>query len=86
MSKPKDEVRFFRPAMCTRDGLTDLPRRVFHPKRGNHPIRVLDPEGEEVTVRPGESHHWARLLRSGDVVELKSKPRAKADKSASKEK
>lgn len=69
MSKPTEQVRFFRPAQCTRAGLEDRKRVVYHPRRHRGPLKRLADSGEAVKVRPNETLYWRRLLNSGDVIE-----------------
>jgi len=50
----------------------------FPPTRG--PRRFLHPDGEEVIAKTSaEKRWWIRMLRSGDVVLLKTKGKIKSD-------
>lgn len=57
-----------KPAPCTVDGLTDRLRRIYHEPKPGRPVRLLDPEGEEVDLDPW----WKRRLKAGDVVEVQA--------------
>lgn len=83
----KDELRFYKPAPYTRDaGAEATVRRVYHPQRHpGHPLKVLAPEGEVVTVRPSETAYWKRLEQQGDVIRGQL-PSKSADKPKGKEK
>lgn len=45
-------------------------RRIYHEPRPGRPVRLLDPEGEEVEIDPW----WKRRIKDGDVVVVHAPP------------